>query len=555
MEGTRDRVISEWSRTRIVPYMHLTGSGKMQEQEGVGPTRTTRNPFDDEEDGRGEHGEAAPRVHTPSSARTPKDDKEEDGAMTKNPFGDDATVDSRFNKDNANVLKKPQNPFLSSSLDALQPAHRPVLPPRPPGPLPSPSTFPRGDTAAAPPLPSRPSVLASKKSTIFHSEPDALSRKPDPQSLLKSDSSPERRTLHHQPSLERFNALRIKDVVLNPETGSAGRKQPLPRIGSFPPIQHRGSIRALSVSHQVVVTCTQNVRIWDVASGENTKTVFLGEAKPSSVAFVPTLGPGSTEPFVWVGLEKGELLEINVLEGRIVARRSLHSSTLLHILRFRETSLVTIDEQGALKIWTDWDSRGFVSLLGRPKGLRVSPRLSVAYLYDDHLWLGAGKHLEVYNLAPDALTVLQKKLELPSSNFGNVTCITSIRQKLSSVLVYTGHDDGKLIEWDPTLFEKKRIFQLGVYRITSLFGLDMTALWVGFLTGKLAIYDLNVEESSLVKEFQAHSGSGVATLTHDQKSAFQLGRSHLLSASETGEIRVWDALLAEDWIGKKNIFF
>jgi WD40 repeat protein len=332
----------------------------------------------------------------------------------------------------------------------------------------------------------------------------------------------------------------------------------------------------MAVSGSNIVTGSQNIRVYSASSGQNLHTILLQDNKPLSVAFVPTWNPLEEERYIWVGLEKGDLMEMDIKEGRILTRRSIHSSSVLYILKFRETSLVTIDEQGALKIWTETDTRGVLNLNARPRGLRVNPKLSVGRIHGDHLWLGSNRNLEVYNLAPEAPIVLLKKLDW-GTHIGNVSTLTS-GQSHDSLHFYTGHEgeeeslslmfydmklqklktsgvDGKILEWDGSTYERKRIFQTGIYRVTSLFTCLPHILWAGFSTGKINILDLSHPDNPLVlKDFQAHVNTGVMDFVLDQKSVFLGGQYWVLSLSEQGEIRVWDALLLQDWIGNLPFF-
>lgn len=110
-------------------------------------------------------------------------------------------------------------------------------------------------------------------------------------------------------------------------------------------------------------------------------------------------------------------------------------------------------------------------------------------------------------------------------------------------------EDGKIVEWDPAIYERRRIFQCGIYRITSLFGVSPHYLWAGFSTGKIAIYDLEGENASLIKEFQAHANTSVVDLILDEKSLFHSRQHALLSLSDHGEMGLWDGFLIDDWIG------
>ena len=243
-----------------------------------------------------------------------------------------------------------KNPFLSESDEDKSP---PRLPPRPNSfnRLISEVTAPSNENTAVPPLPNRPSMA---RLSSFASEPN-----------LKAE-----RQLYHIPSVDRLVALSIKEPVNHPNNTKSTRNLPK----STAHILHKGSVRCWALSSNCVVTAASNIRSFNIHTGGNTKTIVMGELKPSSVAFVPIM-PFQEEDLLWVGCEKGEILEISLGVGRIMSKRLLHSSCVTHILRFKAKYLMTLDEQGAVKIWTETDSKGILNLQARPRGLRIHSRL------------------------------------------------------------------------------------------------------------------------------------------------------------------------------------
>ena len=237
-----------------------------------------------------------------------------------------------------------KNPFLSES-DEDSP---PRLPPRP-------SSInllsEKSSNNSGPPLPQRPSALNLHS---FGSEP-----------TLRTD-----RHLSHMSSVDRLVALSLKEPVSHPDSLKSTRN--LPRASGHS--SHKGYVKCWDISSNYIVTGSTNIRVFNIYSGENSKTIPLGESKPSSVAFVPTR-PFQEEDTVWVGCEKGELLEISIGQGKVISKRSLHSTNVTSIIKFKKRFLITIDEQGALKIWTELDSRGLINLHARPRGLRIHSKL------------------------------------------------------------------------------------------------------------------------------------------------------------------------------------
>jgi hypothetical protein len=201
-----------------------------------------------------------------------------------------------------------------------------------------------------PPLPSRPTI---PKLSSFASEP-----------ILRPE-----RSLAHMTSVDRLVALSVKEQVYHPDSTKSTRN--LPKSSGHS--SHRGSVKCWALSSNSIITGSTNIRSYNIYTGENTKTISLGELKPLSLALVPTW-PYQEEDILWVGCEKGEILEVSLSQARIISKRGLHSSSVSNILRFKARHLISLDEQGALKIWTEVDSNGLLNLHARPRGLRINSR-------------------------------------------------------------------------------------------------------------------------------------------------------------------------------------
>ena len=86
---------------------------------------------------------------------------------------------------------------------------------------------------------------------------------------------------------------------------------------------------------------------------------------------------------------------------------------------------------------------------------------------------------------------------------------------------------------------------------------DNETLWVGLNTGKIQIYSSLTQDIVLKKEFLAYYSSAVVSLYLDvscffarQCAGFMESKSiNLISISENGQVRHWDANLSRDWIG------
>jgi WD40 repeat protein len=75
-------------------------------------------------------------------------------------------------------------------------------------------------------------------------------------------------------------------------------------------------------------------------------------------------------------------------------------------------------------------------------------------------------------------------------------------------------------------------------------------IWVGYSTGKVAIYDISVaNEWSAKKEFLIYYNSAVSSICCDVISLLYTNTLLVASVSEAGNIKIWDGFLTRDRIG------
>ncbi|TPX41059.1 hypothetical protein SeMB42_g05285 [Synchytrium endobioticum] len=351
-----------------------------------------------------------------------------------------------------------------------------------------------------------------------------------------------------------------RDKIHTPVSESVNGRPPLLDFGAVE-VMHKGSVKCFAVSGTRMCTGSSNFRVWNLANGENTRTNPLGDAKLVAMAFVPNRHPSDEGRFVVVSVEnvgraseKGELLCLDVKTGEVVERRIAHQATVTHILRSNtKTQLWTIDENGGLKIWPE-DTRGpggVISLItSKPYLLRISSRQQVAHLTNNGmLWTASGKMVESYNPNYESSNAPFQQRFDAGPHVGGVTGITSTSLPQ---YVFSSHDDGKVIIWDnlPERTGRLRIVNLGMYRTTSLSGVGDRYLWVGYSTGKIAVYDFGdsavTSDWRVLKEWCAYHHVSVVDFVVDDNTNLESGKLHVASMSEAGSMKMWDGLLAKD---------
>ncbi|KAI9103199.1 Endonuclease/exonuclease/phosphatase [Phlyctochytrium arcticum] len=347
------------------------------------------------------------------------------------------------------------------------------------------------------------------------------------------------------PSLDgKYTGLRGGEKTYSPDTVHTNRRPPLAEHLPNTDIYLKTPPRCFAISGFYACSGSEKIRVWYIPTGENIRTISVGEMKMYAFAFPPTLYVEDEGRYLWVALEKGEIIEVDISVGEIVDRRSLHSATVTHMMRYHG-QLWTLDENGALKIWSVDPERQRVSLQQRPRGVRVSGKQTVAFAANDRLWTAAGKVIEVYHPMGDMSSCFQQRFEI-SMTAGQVTCFAATRD---GTIVFSGHDDGKITVWDAVHLVKKRVITAGMYRVTSLLGVGSEYLWAGFSTGKIYIYDVRKIDGgwTAVKEFSAYHSNSVDEMLIDDRSVFLSGYLHIASLSENGQVRIWDGFMLRDW--------
>ncbi|KAJ3037769.1 hypothetical protein HDV00_001355 [Rhizophlyctis rosea] len=547
----------------------------------------------------------SPMLHSPSQtfpashSLQPPPIPERPHNRSTNPF-----LDLPQSPPQPSLLSSYSQPSLVSGSAALE--RKPPLPPRPITPDANDilGVIPRRPSANAqiiqdtlkqqtqpPPIPSRPALHPEDNSTI--------------PPMLHDEFIPLSDT--------RLATLRSKERIFTPDLGNVNRRPPHAEGLSNTELYHKGSLRCFCVSGYYVVTSSgsSTIRVWYTPSGENMRTMSAEEGSSSSsakvyaMAFVPNRYLEEEGRLIWVSVEKGEVLEMDIMSGVLTDRRVVHSGTVTHIMKYK-TQLWTLDENGGLKIWSPGGEdagtagTGVISLKSRPKSLRISARCTVACVAFERLWTSTGtRTIEVYSPGEESGPGFQRRFD------AGVNCggVMSFAEDRGRGVVLSGHDDGKIVVWDgERVGVKRRVVNVGVYRVTSLCCVG-GKVWGGFSTGKCYVYDVGDEgmgrgvgngsgtvgaagagklvdiddgygsvgnmsghgkEGSsssahsvegvdrdnppwvVVKEFVVCAGA-VESLVIDERSVCLRGRMQVASLGGDGVIKLWDGFLTRDW--------
>ncbi|KAI8816840.1 uncharacterized protein EV422DRAFT_544186 [Fimicolochytrium jonesii] len=465
------------------------------------------------------------------------------------------------------ALKPHTDPAAASSrsshtdLHRSSPASSPLRPPLPPRPI-SPSLRPQPVLSSpqtgvlledfAPAVPARPVARAVEEALQEYAAlSGGQSMATIPDTGLPTSAGPG--------GLEdRFAGLR-REKLYSPDSVGTNRRLPVAEGLPNADVYLKHNVRCFAVSG--FYACTggdKNVRVWYIPTGDNVRAVLVGEnAKISAMAYVPTRYVEDEGRFLWVSLEKGDMIEIDVSSGEIVDRKTPHSSVVTHILRYRG-QMWTLDENGGLKMWAEDPGKQRVAFSSRPRSVRVAAKQTLAFPVNNHLWTAAGKLIEVYLPGADVATAgipagatssyFKQRFDLSVTvGIGNINCFATTRAETT---VFSGHDDGKVLVWDAVTLTKKRIVNVGMYPVTALLGIGDKYLWAGHSTGKIHVYDIEKVDGdwTAIKEFQAYHSAAVDALVMDERSVFLASRLQVASFSHHGQIRMWDGFLSRDWL-------
>ncbi|KAI3651147.1 hypothetical protein MP228_004628 [Amoeboaphelidium protococcarum] len=328
--------------------------------------------------------------------------------------------------------------------------------------------------------------------------------------------------------------------------------------------------------------------------------------------------------YLWVGARDGEVYIVDVFSGEIVERRSsAHSHAITFIERVVFTSsgnnnqncgMLTIDDNGVAQLWTEPHPSSvqlfnipalqaaatatsqssaktihigkIISLEGRPKTIRIAPKQvgvcivqsqnSDSLQFQTQLWTIKDRSIEIVPLSTAnahqfSRDSMSRRVDVPQT-VGALTCISSPQQTYqllhssSSVQhtmlsrVYTGHIDGKILEWSTSNSEQQqqaaiRLIDMGSYRISALLNTIDGHLWVGTGTGRCSILDLSTTTQqdsgqfsvTCLKDWIASHGHAVESFEVDFDSLIRGDSLLVSSCSKDGHVQFYDGLLSQDY--------
>jgi WD40 repeat protein len=375
-----------------------------------------------------------------------------------------------------------------------------------------------------PPVPARPARRLSPS-------PPPLGPRPSQIILQRSDSAP------ITPSSPQRRAFQDN---LQPDISQVSRTPPIARRLLNTAIHTKSQIKCFASSNSTMCTSSGqfNLKIWAVGRTDCIRKVNFDErSKITALCFVPS----SHVDYLWVGFQTGELISINVNTGSTAERRTMHQGPITAI---HQTSnrIYTLDSLGGLRIWNASEAGEF-SLLGHCDAFRLRDQFIYSKISGSFLILAHQKWIEVFSLSQGTFGDFVKRFDV-GLNISSLNCLASTDD---GNLLFSGHDDGKVLMWNLVTMDLQTVFPLSVYRITSMV-MNNKFLWIGYSTGKIQVVDYNRESWLIRKDFQSFGAAAVSLMESDLSSMVNSGLNLVISASDAGLIKLWDGNMMQDWI-------
>lgn len=335
-----------------------------------------------------------------------------------------------------------------------------------------------------------------------------------------------------------------------PDSTHSNRRPPCFKTGAQE-IPMKYDTRIYDVCGEFVCTSGHLTRVWSLLDGEIVMSLAHTEGiKIVSLAFKPASDVYAEGSRLWLGNNIGELLEVDVVSQSVIATK-INAHTRREIIRIyrHKNEMWTLDDGGTLHLWAP-DSSGEPTLSNPYQSFRVPKGHTFSMIVGDELWHAAGKDIRVFVPSTDANTQFQiLQRPIGQSTAGDVTSGAVIGTQPDKV--YFGHVDGKVSIYSRHDYSCLGIFNISVYKITSLAGVG-ERLWAGFSTGMIYVYDTTATPWAVKKDWRAHHDP-LISMVADRSSFWSLDRAQVISLGQDNVLRVWDGLLQEDWIGNMKI--
>jgi hypothetical protein len=336
-----------------------------------------------------------------------------------------------------------------------------------------------------------------------------------------------------------------------PDSSQANRRPPLFKFSDGPrDIPTKYDTKLFAICGEYICTTGYVTSVWSLLNGELLMRLSHGDTvKATSVAFRPAKNVDDEGKRLWLGMNTGEMHEIDIPSQSVVYTKSnAHIRTpIIKIFRYA-SEMWSLDDDGRIHIWSP-DETGSPTLTQTPNTFRIQRGHTFSIISGSHLWIAFGKDIRVYQRTSDNnffQQVTQGALSQP--NVGEVSSGAILSSQPDRI--YFGHIDGKVSVYAKKGFSCLGVVNVSLYKISSLVGVG-DHLWAGYITGMIYVYDTSTTPWRVLKDWRAHEHkTAVAGILADRTSIWKLDRLQVASLGTDNMLRIWDGMLRDDWLGK-----
>lgn len=432
-----------------------------------------------------------------------------------------------------------------------------------------------------PRLPNRPAYMAQEAHAVssyptLERKPVGLGRLPPPPTrtiALGEKLPPARRPPTPSTDEDSGDETDSKSGSIDqlPDSSRSSRRPPVltgfkHSDAKIPVPAHSGQV-AVSGPYVVVVS-HHHLKIYDLTisdlpmSNLDTRSLHMKDSKITSLEFRSAEREDDRGYFLWIGTKEGHLFEVDIRSGSLTASKfAAHGHCVTHIFRHAR-SMITLDSNGKVLIFTtDLDGNEDVHLIhSQPRVFRIAEKQEFVKFLGGLLWTSTRADMTGSGPTSKAPIIRVYDIFTPGSVGRSIAPIEYVGAVTSGSIVpsqphnvYLGHEGGFISIWSilasdgvPQCIE---VMKVAVSDVLSLEGVG-ERLWAGGRKGMISAYDVVPRPWLVTNCWNAHSELPVLRLAIDPYSIERLGQLCVVSVGRDEQARLWDGLLASDWIGK-----
>ncbi|KAI7868069.1 Endonuclease/exonuclease/phosphatase [Spinellus fusiger] len=272
-------------------------------------------------------------------------------------------------------------------------------------------------------------------------------------------------------------------------------------------------------------------------------------SKIRSLAFVSSQNPHDNGRYLWVGLQSGAVVSIDVFQQKVVEHGlSKHRSGVDYIFQQKNNEIWTIDQHGILNIWPVIPKEGIRGPV-IPKLLShlITPMLSAAVLVNSMLWTSFDDCISVFRRVKEDVFPLPRLYI--SKELGGISNL--VADPFHKDRIFASHTNGSVSIWCTDSRKNIQVIKLSKHSITAMACIGGRYLWCGYQNGRISIHDTLPMPWITVKEWQAHETS-ISSISINPEACLKNNPiMKILTSDVDGSFAFWDGLMKQHWKATK----